>query len=245
MLAATACDEVVDAISNSIVFTFSNNTVYDGQTAHLGVVSNAKIGWTVANDSKDIVSLDYNKETGQECVATFTLKDHKAEKNYDVTITTTDLDDAEREPYTGTIHVAPWRLVVYKKNGKDWDLIGESVSFATNGAGTYRAQMEYYDASKAKWTGMTSILYSLSIKKGQHKVLWLSNGKNAGVDVLGDKLAKFSDKCYVEFELSEAPGSSFVVQAFLGKDRDKEGNTLDASAVGTSGMVEHFITVNK
>lgn len=239
-LALTSCEEVIKSISESIVFTFTGSTVYDGQTAALRVPSNSNIGWEVASDSKPYVSLTYSAN-GQDCEANFMLPDHSKEEVVTLTITTRDLDNSEKEPYVGDIKLAPWRLAAYKKNGKNWDRVGTTLDFSDNGAGTYKAQMECFDGKV--WKELSSVAYSLSLKNGVHNILWKTTASASDAKPLGDKTITFSTSTSVEFELSKAPSKSFVICAYLGKDRDEEGNTLDPAKVNTGGMVMQGIAV--
>ena len=221
----TSCEELLDSLSKNPVFEFTGSTVYDGQTAFLGTTATCKIGWT--NHNPEIVDLSYN-EVGKECYATFKLP-VTAKKVTKVSLTATNLDDSSVEPYKGDITVAPWRLALYKKNGKNWERIANQTtteslgvsttvsSYAKISNGTYKVQMEYL-TSDGSYKEIGSIPKRIA-KFESHDIDW--SGKLVGAD--GHVNSKDT---YKEFTLTEAPASTQMV-------------------VDTLGDVQHIFTLTK
>lgn len=233
MLTATSCEAVLDAMSNSLTFVFSGNTVYDGQAAFLGLTYKDDVDWKIATDSKDLVSLEYN-EQGKNCVARFNLP-ASANKQYKVRLTTSARNDKSVEPYEGEITVAPWKLLIYKK-AADGALteIGDLCSFAKNGAGTYVVKMVYLN-EKSEWAPVGAVLYKLDLITGGHRVAWSSVGNLIP--------AQADTNCSVEFEFKAAPSSNCSVTATLGLDRDANGNKLDIEK--DKNKVAHSVVFTK
>lgn len=215
MTLTTSCEALLDTLAKNPVFEFTGTTVYDGQKAFLGTTATCKIGWT--NHNPEIVTLSYN-ESGKDCNATFKLP-ITAKKVTTVSLTATNLDDETVDPYKGDITVAPWRLGLYKQNGKNWDPIKNqtsvevggvwttTASYANIGTGTYRIQMEYL-TSDGSYKQISSIPYRLG-KLENNDIDW--SGKLVGAD--GHVTSKDP---YKEFTLNEAPTATQTVAVTLG-----------------------------
>jgi hypothetical protein len=215
----TGCEALAEAVSNSLSFVFSGVTVYDGQTALLGLTYKSEVDWTIANDSKDLVKLEYNDQ-GKNCVAKFNLPAN-ADKQYKVHLKTSDRNDKSVEAYEGEITVAPWKLMIYKKgsDGQETE-IGTTSSFAKNGAGTYVVKMVYLN-DKNQWVPVGSVLYRLELITGGHRVAWTSGGAAHLIQDQADT------NCSVEFDITAAPSNNCSVTATLGRERDANGNKID------------------
>jgi len=235
MLTATSCEAVLDAMSNSLNFVFAGTTVYDGQTALLGLTYKDEVDWKVATDSKDYVTIEPN-EQGKNCIAKFNLPAN-ADKPAKVTLTTSARNDKSVEPFEGVITIAPWKTVIYKK-AADGALteIGSKCSFAKDGAGTYVVKMVYLN-EKEVWTPMGAVLFRLELLTGAHRVAWDSSGAKQLVKAQADT------NCEVEVNLDAAPSGDCIVTATIGRDRDADGNKVDIHQ--DKNKVSHSVTFTK
>ncbi|MBP5373574.1 MAG: hypothetical protein J6Y31_01495 [Bacteroidales bacterium] len=232
MFAATSCQAVLESISNSINFVFADATVYDGQTALLGLTYKDAVDWTIDSDSKAYVSIEHNSD-GKNCVAKFILPP-AGEKRTKVHLTTRARNDSSIKPFEGTITIAPWRVFLYKKAGSNLTPIGTSVSIGVHGTGTYVARMEYLN-EKEQWVELSSVIYRLDLLSGLHRVAWESSGEKHFVE------PKEITDCSVEFTVNAAPVSICRVMATLGRDRDASGNSVGISKDGKK--VTHYVEI--
>ena len=45
LMLTTSCEAFLDSIAKNPIFTFTGTTVYDGQSAYLGLTATCKVGW--------------------------------------------------------------------------------------------------------------------------------------------------------------------------------------------------------
>lgn len=220
LLTATSCQAVLESISNSINFVFADATVYDGQTALLGLTYKDAVDWTIDSESKSYVSIEHNAD-GKNCIAKFVLP-LAGEKQTKVNLTTTARNDSSIEPFKGTITIAPWRVNLCKKNGNTITPLGTSISIGVHGTGTYVARMEYLKEN-GQWEELKSVVYRLDLLNGLHRIAWESSGEKHFVQP-----QEITD-CSVEFTVDAAPVTTCRVMATLGRDRDASGNSVGIS----------------
>ena len=203
LMLTTSCEALLDSLAKNPIFTFTDSTVCDGQSAYLGLTATCKVGWKT--NRPDIVTLEYDAD-GHECVGTFILPSG-AKQVTEVTITTTNLDDSTVDPYVGTVTVAPWKLALYKQNGENWVLqtgTADSYSWTKIGNGKYKVQMQYLEGSEYK--DITGIPYRVGTLES-NKVKWQGGSLVSSIE---------KEEYSQEFELTAKPSSSTTIKATLG-----------------------------
>lgn len=238
MVLATSCEQILDVMGNSLTFLFSGTTIYDGQTALLGVTYNNDVAWTVPTEYQSNISLTYN-EHGKNCVAKVNLPAGATEAKV-VKVTNYDPKNSSVEKNTGEITIAPWRLEVLKKktDGEYEDLLETNTAACTYtastgqtlvdlkkaGTGTYKIKM-YGLNDKGKFASIAPI-YSLNLfSHPEHRVCWeVSGTKVAG---LATDASTVAEGVYEkEVVIDALPAANETVTVYLGKDRDDNNNVL-------------------
>ena len=235
----SSCEQMLNSLSDSLVFTHTGTTVIDGQTALLGLMNQNSVDWYLNSDAEKYVSLVHN-EDGKNCIASFNLKNANQNSQTKVEITVRDRVNVDKDPYVGEITIAPWKLTILKKNGESWEEIGSSYSYAKNGAGHYAIQSQKFVGLKDKeWENIGTIIYKvdlLEISKTNHYVLWNCTG-----DILIEN--QVGDQTWVEFDINAAPSKTTTITLSVGKDRDEKGEYLSVDKYVPA--VSHSVTFTK
>ena len=253
-LSLTSCEAMLDALSNSLTFVFAGTTIYDGQTALLGVTYDKDVAWSVDAESAKIIELTYD-ENGKNCIAKVKLPTGTTTSKV-VKVTNYDKYDSSVDKNTGEITVAPWRLEIFKANGKKdekgndlFDNLMETenctynpalnlteVNLKKTGTGTYKVKM-YGLNEKGEWAAIAPI-HSLNLfNHPEHRVYW--EGTTAVTSTVTTSDSDVAEGVYEKLVVFESlPTTNQGIKVYLGKDRDEKGNVKNPKTYDKNVVVK-------
>lgn len=243
----TGCEALGEAFANSLTFVFSGNTVYDGQTALLGVTYSNDVAWEIDSKSAEVVSIINKDEHGKNCVAKFKLPKQTEAKAVVVKVTDYDPNNSSVEKNVGEITVAPWRLEAYKKNGETFERVDSyckydyatgqtTVDVKNAGKGIYKIQMTGLNGDK--WSAISPIFSLNLLKNPGHKVNWNGSGLSTASDV------KAEDVYAKEIDLSAVVDNTSV-EVYMGVERDFNNNDVKNPKNDKNYVVKKILFVVK
>lgn len=248
----SGCEALAEALDNSLSFLFSGTTIYDGQTALLGVTYKNDVAWNVDKGS-DLITLTHDDD-GKNCIAKVKLSSGTTTLQT-VQITNRDKYDNSVEKNTGVITIAPWRLQIFKQVGEnEFKDMAEYCSFdaktgittlnlknSNAGTGTYKVKMMGLN-DKNEYASFAPI-YSLNLfNHPEHRVYWESSSGLSGITTASDVKAEGVYEKLVKFDA--LPSAMQTISVYLGKERDEKGNVQNPKTYDKNYVMKTVAFVN-